>query len=192
MNSTLDTQRASQTQHRTRQYGTGKIAPHPVLILLGAALALLLLTGGTRLLLAGIASYQAEPFPQDWEKKGQEPSELAWQIAHNAAQRAIAFYPSTSGAYQHRLGQIHHWQQLHQPLGAPAAAPSRRAALVAFRAATETRPSWPAHYWTALTWAKLQLLEFDNEFHRALAEAQRLSPWHIVINPGLAEVGLIA
>lgn len=184
MNAVLDTHLACQARHRARRSGSSKRTSRPLLILLGVTLAPLLLIGGTRLLLAGIASYQAEAFLQDWQKKGQAPNERAWQIAHDAARRAITLYPSANGDYQHRLGQIFQWQP-----GQPAAA--RQAALEAFRTATQNRPAWPAH-WLALAWTKLQLLEFDDEFHQALAEARRLGPWRIGINRGLVEVGLIA
>ncbi|TBW09308.1 hypothetical protein E0E52_07730 [Azotobacter chroococcum] len=188
MNAVLDTHLASQARRRARRSGSSKRTSRPLLILLGVTLAPLLLIGGTRLLFAGIASYQAEAFLQDWQKKGQAPNERAWQIAHDAAQRAIALYPGANGDYQHRLGQIHQWRQA---IGAPAATRAHHAALAAFRAATQSRPAWPAH-WLALAWTKLQLLEFDDEFHQALAEARRLGPWRIGINRGLVEVGLIA
>lgn len=182
MSTILDTPLSG--QRRPRSAERDKLAAQPLLILLGAALAVLLLIGGTRLLLAGIASYQAETFLQDWEKKGQAPGARAWQIAHDAAQRAIALYPGANGDYQQRLGQIIQWQP-----GQSAAA--RQAALEAFRAATQSRPYWPEH-WLGLAWAKLDLQQFDDEFHRALAEAQQLGPWRIAINRDLAGIGLIA
>lgn len=160
-------------------------------ILLVIALSLPLLFMGSRLLLAGIAGYQAGAFLSDWESKGEEPNERAWQIAHAAAQRAINFYPVANGAYQHRLGLIQQWQQFRQPFGVPNAEASRRAALEAFRAATEARPTWPEH-WAALAYAKLYLLEFDAEFHAALTQASELGPWRIGINRRVAEIGFIA
>lgn len=191
MSTVLDTQLASQARRRVRRSGSGKRTSRLLLVPLVVTLALLLLIGGTRLLLAGIASYQAEAFLQDWQKKGRKPDERAWQIAHDAAERAIALYPGANGDYQHRLGLIHQWQHMRQPVGSPVAIPSRHLALQAFRAALAARPHWPEH-WTALAWTKLQLLEFDDEFHQALAKAQRLGPWRIGINRSLAEIGLIA
>lgn len=159
-------------------------------ILLIIVLSLPLLFMGSRLLLAGIASYQADAFLSDWESKGEEPSEHAWQIAHDAAQRAIDLYPIANGAYQHRLGLIQQWQQFRQPFGASEAEASRRAALEAFRAATEARPAWPEH-WAALAYTKLNLLEFDTEFRAALSQARELGPWRITINRRVAEIGFI-
>lgn len=160
-------------------------------ILLVIVLSLPLLFIGSRLLLAGIAGYQADAFLSDWESKGVEPNERAWQIARDAAQRAIDLYPVANGAYQHRLGLIQQWQQFRQPFGVAKAEASRRAALEAFRAATQARPTWPDH-WAALAYAKLYLLEFDAEFRAALTQARELGPWRMGINRRVAEIGFIA
>lgn len=159
--------------------------------LFALALSLPLLYSGSSLLLAGIASYQAAAFLQDWGKKGQEPEAHAWQVAHDAAQRAINRYPVVNGAYQHQLGRILQWKQYRQPFGAEQAGASRLAALEAFRAAAKAQPTWPDH-WAALARAKLYLLEFDAEFHAALHLAHELGPWRIDINRHLAEIGLTA
>src|SRR5690606_21920296 len=105
--------------------------------------------------------------------------------------RAIDLYPVANGAYQHRLGLIQQWKQFRQPFGAPNAEASRRAALETFRSATQARPTWPDH-WTALAYAKLNLLEFDAEFRTALAKSSELGPWLIAINRRVAEIGFIA
>lgn len=160
-------------------------------LLLAVAICLPLLYTGASLLFAGIASHQASAFLSDWERKGEEPGERAWQIAHDAALRAIDLYPVANGAYQHRLGLIEQWKQFRQPFGEPKAQASRRAALQAFRAATEAQPTWPEH-WSALAYTKLYLLEFDGEFHAALRRAHVLGPWRIDINRRLAEIGFIA
>lgn len=160
-------------------------------LLLAALLSLPLLYGGTGLLLAGIASYQAQSFLDDWARKGERPDVHAWQIAHDAAQRAIDLHPGANGAYLERLGRIHLWKQFGLPFGAPEAERTRRAALQAFRAAGEARPTWPFN-WTALAYAKLYLLEFDDEFAHALEQARNLGPSRLIINRSLAEIGLIA
>ena len=160
-----------------------------LLLVLLASLALLFC--GSRLLLAGIASYQTQAFLDDWMRKGEEPNPRAWQIAHDAAQRAIALYPGSNGEYLERLGRVLQWKQFRHPLGADTAEQSRREALQAFRAASEARPTWPNN-WVALAYAKLYLLEFDNEFGRALQQAQALGPNRIEINRTLAEIGFIA
>lgn len=160
-------------------------------IILALVLSLPLLYGGGRLLLAGIASYQTQAFLDDWARKGEEPSPRAWQIAHDAAQRAVDLYPGSNGESLERLGRVLQWQQFRQPFGAPQAAATRRAALDAFRAASEVRPTWPNN-WAALAYAKLYLLEFDAEFAHALQQAQVLGPSRIEINRTLAEIGFIA
>lgn len=160
-------------------------------ILLALALSLPLLYGGSSLLLAAIASYQTQAFLEDWASKGEEPSPRAWQIAHDAAQRAVDLYPGSNGESLERLGRVLQWQHFRQPFGAAEAEPSRRAALVAFRAASEARPTWPNN-WAALAYAKVYLLEFDGEFAHALQQAQALGPSRIAINRTLAEIGFIA
>ncbi|WP_162934927.1 hypothetical protein [Pseudomonas cavernae] len=143
------------------------------------------------MIVAGIASYQAEAFLAAWEKAGNEPEARAWQIAHDAAQRAIGLYPVANGDYLDRLGRIHSWQQFRQPYAAPTAELSRRAALAAYRAAVVARPAWP-YTWARLAHSKLYLQEFDGEFDQALAQAFQLGPWRIGVNRELAEVGFSA
>ncbi|SEJ26141.1 hypothetical protein SAMN05216201_106127 [Pseudomonas linyingensis] len=160
-------------------------------LLLALALSLPLLYGGGCLLLAAIASYQTQAFLDDWSAKRNEPSPQAWQIAHAAAQRAVSLYPGSNGEALERLGRVLQWQQFRHPFGAAEAEQSRRAALEAFRSASQARPTWP-HNWAALAYAKLYLLEFDHEFAHALQQAQALGPTRVEINRSLAEIGLIA
>lgn len=160
-------------------------------LVLALLLSVALIYSGSRLLLAGIASYQAQTFLDDWGAKGQEPSPRAWQIAEDAAQRAVSLYPGSNGEYLERLGRIQQWKQFRQPFGAPQADASRRAALETFRAASQARPSWP-YNWAALAFAKLYLLEFDDEFAHALQQAKALGPTRIEINRTLAEIGFLA
>lgn len=164
---------------------TKRLAILPVFVL-----GLLLLYTGGRLLLAGIAGYQAQAFLNDWTSKGQQPSPQAWQIAHGAALRAIDLYPSANGEYLERLGRVLRWQHWRQPASAELEQ-SRRQALQAFRSATAARPTWPSN-WAALAYAKLYLRELDDEFAHALQQAQTLGRTRIDINRSLAEIGLIA
>lgn len=158
-------------------------------------LALLLAAGlavtGVRMALAGLANYQAQAFIDDWAKQTQEPGSRAWQVAEDAAQRAISLYPVANGHYADRLGLIYSWQQFRQPYGADEASTSRRAALDAYRASTTARPSWP-DTWARLAHTKLYLLEFDAEFQQAMSNAAQLGPWRIGINRELSEIGFTA
>lgn len=165
---------------------TGKL---PTLLVLLAALGLTVT--GARMALAGLASYQAQAFIDSWAKQAQEPSTRAWEVAEDAAQRAIALYPTTNGEYADRLGVVYSWQQFRHPYGAPEATNSRRAALDAYRQSTTARPTWP-DTWARLAHAKLYLLEFDDEFHQAMSNAAELGPWRIGINRELTEIGLTA
>jgi hypothetical protein len=161
----------------------------PIALLL--VLAALLLWSGGRLLLAGIADYQAEAFILDWEKSAVEPGTRAWEVGHAAAQRAVDLYPAADGERLDRLGRIYSWKQFRQPYGAAEAEDSRRAALQAYRDAVSVRPLWP-YSWARLAHTKLYLLEIDEEFSHAFAQAFSLGPWRIGVNRELAQIGLIA
>lgn len=161
----------------------------PILLVLLLALALLI--AGGRMSLAGIASYQAEAFIGAWAKTGTEPSDRAWQVAHDAAQRANALYPVANGDYLDRLGRVYSWQQFLQPYAAPAAQDSRRAALGAYRASVAARSTWP-YTWERLAHSKLYLQEFDDEFAQAMAQAFQRGPWRIGVNRELADIGFSA
>lgn len=164
---------------------------HKAAAVLVVLLALALLVAGARMLVAGIANYQAEAFLSAWAKAGNEPQARAWQVAHAAAQRAIDLYPVADGDRLDRLGRIHSWQQFRQPYAAPSAHDSRVAALEAYRAAVVARPSWP-YTWARLAHSKLYLQELDDEFAQALSQAFQLGPWRIAVNRELAEIGFSA
>jgi len=185
---TLPSRRRSRTRSDPQ---TVKPVTQRIATLLALVLSLPLLYSGGCLLLAAIASYQTQAFLDDWNAKGKEPSPKAWQVAHAAAQRAVDLYPGSNGEYLERLGRVLQWQQFHQPFGAAEAAPARRAALEAFRAASEARPTWPNN-WVALAYTKLYLRELDDEFIHALQQAQAFGPNRIDVNRSLAEIGLIA
>lgn len=190
MTSTTALPASRRRSHARSESKTVKPITKRLAILSVFALGLLLLYTGGRLLLAGIAGYQAQAFLNDWTSKGKEPSPQAWQIAHGAALRAIDFYPGANGEYLERLGRVLLWQHMRQPSNSELEQ-SRRQALQAFRAASEARPTWP-HNWVALAYAKLYLRELDDEFAHALQQAQTLGRTRIDINRSLAEIGLIA
>ena len=161
----------------------------PALLVLLLAVALLI--AGGRMGLAGIASYQTEAFIDNWEKAAVEPSPRAWQVAHDAAQRANALYPVANGDYLDRLGRVYSWQQFRHPYADPTAEVSRRAALDAYRASVAVRPTWP-YTWERLGHSKLYLQEFDAEFANAMTQAFQRGPWRIGVNRELAEIGFSA
>ncbi|UTW10618.1 hypothetical protein [Marinobacterium rhizophilum] len=193
--STADMPQESEGKARTRRRrrsGTGRqsrLAPLGWGLLLCCALALLV-TGG-RLVIAGIASYQAESFIEHWNEAGTAPAPRAWAVAQAAAERAVRFYPGTDGDHYDRLGRIHEWQHAFAYFGDPAARASREAARDAYRVAVQARPDWP-YTWVQLAYVKLRLQEFDAEFDTALARGFELGPWRIDANRWLAEIGLLA
>lgn len=164
---------------------------HRAATLLWGLLSIVLLVSGACMLLAGIASYQAEAFIDSWDGRSTEPGASAWKIAHSAAKRSISLYPVADGARLDRLARIYSWKQFHQPYADPAAQESRHAALDAYRAAVAARPSWP-YTWAGLAHSKLELQEFDGEFDEALVQAFQLGPWRIGVNLELVEIGLNA
>ncbi|MDI9728287.1 hypothetical protein [Stutzerimonas stutzeri] len=165
---------------------TGKL---PTLCLLLAALGLMAM--GARMATSGLAHYQTQAFLANWVAAAKEPNPRAWTIAEEAAQRAVAWYPVANGVYLDQLGLVHSWQHFRQPYGALDARNSRMAALDAYRAAVEARPTWP-DTWARLAHAKLYLLAFDDEFDHALLQASVLGPWRIGINRELTEIGFTA
>lgn len=188
---TLDrpSRRHRQHAHSQRQSVYAFTRRMPALLVLLLAMALLI--AGGRMSVAGIANYQAEAFMSAWAKAGSEPSARAWQVAHNAAQRANSLYPVANGQYLDQLGRVYSWQQFRQPYAAPIAHASRQAALDAYRAAVAARPTWP-YTWERLAHSKLYLQEFDNEFDLAMQQAFQRGPWRIGVNRELAEIGFSA
>ena len=142
-------------------------------------------------LMAGITGRQAQMFLDDWGQKGKDPSEKAWQFAVDAAERSLEWTPGSGAAHADRLGRILEWYRVSQPFGDAEAEPARRQAVEAYRQSVEARPLWP-YTRIQLAYAKLRLLEFDDEFHQQLAEARRLAPWRVRIHGPLAEIGMIA
>jgi len=184
----------SASAQRSRDHGGKSAPPSPwrlpaLLLLIGFSLLLLFLAG--RLLLAGVSAWQAEDFLKDWNRLGRVPSERAWEVAHEAAQRSVFLFPGANGEYYDRLGRILEARQAQLPLGAKEAEASRRAALEAYREATRARPLWP-YSWTQIAYVKLRLLEFDQEFDQAYARSFELAPWRIQSNALLAEIALRA
>lgn len=172
-----------------RKNATSVTSKVPTLLVLAMAVGLLAIGG--RMTLAGLAHFQTQAFLDSWVAPATEPAPRAWAVAEQAAQRAVAWYPVANGLYYDRLGLVYSWQQFQQPYGAAAAQNSRKAALAAYRAAVEARPTWPDS-WARLAHAKLNLLEFDAEFDHALLQASTLGPWRIGINRELTEIGLTA
>ena len=173
---------------RTVPMSTG--ARRSIALLAGLLGLAAIITGG-QLLVAGIAHYQAQSFLIHWEKKPSQPSEQAATVAENAIERAIHAFPGSNGEYLEILGYIQQWRAFGADLNDPVARQQRQAAVQALRESTQARQTWP-DAWVALAYAKLTVLEFDQEFTLAMQQAQHFGPWRIGINRRLAEIGLIA
>ncbi|NVK40767.1 MAG: hypothetical protein HWE39_05940 [Oceanospirillaceae bacterium] len=170
---------------------TGASRLQRIALAIGLLCALALALVGVRFIIGGIAAHQAQRFIDDWERLGEVPTDTAWEVAEAAAQRAVAFYPGDNGDYYERLGEVYEWQHESLNFGDPDARASREQALAAYRKAVAVRPDWP-DTWVQIAFVKLRLLEFDEEFDRALQLGFENGPWRMRINRGLATVGLIA
>lgn len=189
LNQGLATRRARQ---RSRpQSESVKGITHKVLPVLVLLLTAVLVFAGGRMTFAGMASYQAEAFLEDWAGKAEEPAPRAWAVAHEAAQRAVGLYPVANGEYLDRLGRVYSWQQFAQPYGSPEAKASRLAALEGYRASTEARPVWP-NTWARLAHTKLQLAQLDDEFKQALSLASELGPSRIDVQREVVTIAFAA
>ncbi len=162
-----------------------------VVAILVALLAVPLGWLGFTSLVAGLSHSQAQLFLDDWGKSGQEPSERAWQLTTNAAERARVWYPGTNAAYADSLGRAYEWYKVKLPFGHPEAEAARRQAVEAYRESIASRPLWP-YTWAQLAFAKLRLLEFDDEFDLALKKAAELGRERVRVHAPLAEIGMIA
>jgi hypothetical protein len=144
-----------------------------------------------RVFIAELHARQVAAFLDDWSKRGEIPSENAWDIAINAAKMAVYWYPVAHGEHYERLGRIYEWRHTSLNPGRPEAEESRRLALNAYRQAAITRPLSP-YSWSRILQVKMRLLEFDDEFADALRQSVALGPWRPRINVGVVRTGVIA
>lgn len=142
-------------------------------------------------LMAGLSHQQAWLFLDDWGRSGEAPSERAWQLTVDAAENAVAWSPADNGEYADTLGRAYEWYGIDAPFGDASAEDARRMAVSAYRESITSRPLWP-YTRVQLAYAKLRLLEFDDEFHQVLSEARRLGAGRVRIHAPLAEIGMIA
>jgi len=161
------------------------------LITLALALALTLVYSGGRMLLAGSYRYQTDIFLDDWATKQSQPTPEAWQVAQQAAHKAVALYPVANGSYYDRLGRVYDWQQIAEPMASPAAQQSRQLAINAYRQAITSWSQWPFSQ-LALAATKLRQGELDDEFKQALQNGFTLGPWREQAYQQTAYLGLIS
>src|SRR5690554_7465570 len=81
-----------------------------ILCLLALLLAISVVVLGSRLLMADLNQYRASQFLSDWEGKRHVPSDRAWQVAEQAMQDAISWYPGENAAYVEQLGYMWQWR----------------------------------------------------------------------------------
>lgn len=155
--------------------------------LLIASIVLAILS--TRLMLASMWDTQVNTFLVDWEQKGLQPKQKAWQIAFNAVNKSISLSPIKNANYYDHLGRVWEWKQFNHPFGDKTATESREHALQAYRQSVILKPQWP-YTWVSLAYIKLRLNQLDEEFNDALQSAFRLGPWRIKSNKHIANMGL--
>ncbi|SDU08077.1 hypothetical protein [Halopseudomonas salegens] len=160
-----------------------------LLALFAALLGCVLLITGSRLLVSGIAGYQVQAFIENWRQRNSEPNPIAWQVAADAADRAVRWHPGTSGYHLEQRGHLYQWQHYQHGYGDPAVADAREQSVVSLRQAIAARPSWPDNY-LGLAHGKMQLWQLDSEFLQALDKAHYYGPWRPHIQAGLARISL--
>ncbi|OIN07243.1 hypothetical protein [Oceanisphaera psychrotolerans] len=154
-------------------------------------LALGLVYGGGRMLLAGTYQYQTDQFLDDWVTKNRQPEPLAWMVAEAAVRKAIALYPLANADYLDRLGRVYDWQHISLPIGSEQAHTSRERAINAYRYAIAVRPNWPFSH-NNLATAKLRQGELDDEFKQAMESGFTLGPWRAIAYQQTAWLGLVS
>ncbi|GHA27711.1 hypothetical protein [Oceanisphaera arctica] len=164
---------------------------HKLALIALITLALGLTYGGGRMLLAGTYQYQTDLFLDDWAAKNQQPEALAWMVAEEAARKANTYYPVANADYLDRLGRIHDWQQINEPIGSEQANASRERAINAYRDAIAVRPNWPFSH-NNLATAKLRQGELDDEFKQAMENGFTLGPWRAIAYQQTVYLGLIS
>lgn len=160
-----------------------------ILCLLALLLAVSVVVLGSRLLMADLNQYRASHFLSDWEGKRQVPSDRAWQVAEQAMQDAISWYPGENAAYVEQLGYMWQWRAYSANSSAEQRQFGQQQAIAAFRQATAQRPVWP-YAWSGLAYAKMTAAEYDQEFRHAMQQAAHYGPTRIGINKRIAEIGL--
>lgn len=160
-------------------------------IVIGALLLVALVLGyfGLGLFRAGLASYQANAFLDDWVKTG-IPKERAWSVALAASTKANTLYPSENGEYLDQLGRVYEWRFADKPFGAEIGQESNIAALQSYQRAVNSRPYWP-YTWSQLAYTKMRLWQFDAEFDQALRQAFATGSWRYATLAQLSEIGLL-
>jgi hypothetical protein len=160
-------------------------------LLLGlVVLCLVLGCLGISVILSALFNQQTNRFLNDWQVRGEQPSERAWLVAYNAANKAINLYPGEDASLYNNLGRVLEWKQFSLPTASEEAKKSREAALQAYRLATELRPTLP-HFWADLALIKTRLNQTDDELVNALENAMENGPWRVTVLLRITQVGLL-
>lgn len=160
------------------------------LLLAAAGFCLALASLGACVIFSALFNQQANRFLDDWQASGKQPDERAWNVAYNAANKAISWYPGEDANLYNNLGRVLEWKQFTLPIAAPEAQESREAALRAYRRATELRPTWP-YTWGDLALVKARLGQADTEMVNALEQALKNGPWREKVLTRITQVGLL-
>ena len=175
---------------KSQKYALAKPA-QSILCLLVIVLGLSIVVLGSRLFMANLHQYRASSFLSDWEEKREVPSDQAWQVAQQAIEQAIAWYPGANAAYYEQLGYMWQWRGYSPNTPLANREESQQHAIAAFRQALSIRPTWP-YAWTGLAYGKMTGGEYDQEFRHAMLQAVHYGPTRIGINRRVAEIGLIS
>lgn len=122
-------------------------------------------------LLADVFAHQATRYERRWYA-GQTVTATDWLASERSLQRALLLSPFNPDYLQAR-GRLATWSSLSPDADR---LPPPDAGLPALRTSLQLRPRWP-YAWAELAMVKALAGEFDAEFERSLARAERFGPW---------------
>ncbi len=158
-----------------------------ILLLLTMFLIGFMLLSSLGISIADYYASNAERAIGHWRKANVTPSDAQWNALKQQVRIARRFDP-LNPEYMDLMGQLYSWKQLHLSVGHPDARESRLVALTWYRKVVLRRPLWP-YAWMNLATSKMQLGEFDEEFHHAISEAWELGSWEDRIHVSFVKLG---
>ncbi len=135
---------------------------------------------------------ESEQYLADLAERGSTEDPGEWERQLVRLQRAARWNPGDAWVSM-RLARLYQWRAYEQRLWSELATRSRQQVIDHIRRATRQRPSWGLT-WAALSAAKVDAGEIDDEMLAALSRAVDLGPWerqvqHQVISAGIRAWG---
>ncbi|GAA4648320.1 hypothetical protein GCM10023116_05870 [Kistimonas scapharcae] len=144
-----------------------------------------------KLVQAGAYNNQTEAYLDFWrEKQAKQPDEFSlrskdYEVALNGARRAIELLPDAPEQWVLKA-RVLDWGQQY---GLMDTTDGKTPLLGAWRDAIALRPAWP-YAWSDYAMAMAQQSQINQDFEKALLEADRLGPWEERVLENSATLGL--